>query len=296
MSASSQNKWFVKVVLGLASLAFLGAPLVILFGGIFQSSSTHTTDNYAAVESNQREQLQTLAEGYAEVLEREPDNFVALQGLMEARLQLGQVREAIAPMAKLSELDPENVQLALVLGQARIQAGQSADAIAQLLEMQAERPNNASVVALLGEAYTSAGQHQEAIAVYQALVDENPDNADASLQLAEALTRGDRRGDAIDLFDRLITDNPNNFQAIAGKAIAIASNPDVTDAERDEAEVLFEQARATAPPSMRVQIAQIAQQYVNPVPVNLAIDSTETEAPDNSARSTEGSAESESAE
>lgn len=268
------DKRLVKVVLGVASLAFIATPLILLFGGIFQSNSAHNNDTYSVVEANQQEQLQALAAGYEEVIEREPDNLVALQGLMQTRLQLNQVEEAIAPMAKLSELDPDNLQLALVLGQARIQAGRTEEAIAQLSSLQQENPDNTLVANELGQAYANAGQHENAIAVYEDLVERNPNNDEASLQLAEALTRSDRRPEAIEIFDRLIEDDSDNFQAIAGKAIAIASNPEVTDEERGEAEIFFEQARSAAPPSVRVQIAQIAQQYLNPVPVEIMTGDT----------------------
>lgn len=266
----SRNSWFVKVVLGVASLAFIGIGLLPMLGGMFRSNSAQNADNYAVVEANQQEQLQTLADGYAEVVEREPENLVALQGLMQARLQLGQLQEAIAPMAKLSELDPDNLQLAVLVGRARLEAGETDAAIAHLTSLQDQHPENANIAALLGQAYTSNERHADAIAVYESLVERDPDDDDSALLLAEALTRGDRRQDALELYDRLIAENPEDFQPLVGKAIALASNSEaIADDVKAEAEALFDRAETVAPPSARAQIDQIAQQYLNPVAIEV---------------------------
>ncbi|MEO0802484.1 MAG: tetratricopeptide repeat protein [Cyanobacteria bacterium J06642_2] len=283
----SRNRWFVKVVLGAASLAFIGGPMILMASGAFQSNPSHYANNHTVVAANQQEQLQTLADGYAEVVEREPENVVALQGLMQARLQLGQLQDAIAPMAKLSELDPNNLQLAVLLGRARLEAGDIDAAIAHLSALAEQHPENSDVTTLLGQAYTRGERHPEAIALYQSLVDSDPERSESTLLLAEALTRGDRRQEAFELYDRLIAERPEDFQPLVGKAIALASATEVTDAMKEEAAGLFEQAETVAPASTKAQIDQIAQQYLNPVTIEAVPAELNTSASDSSSGESE---------
>jgi len=61
------------------------------------------------------QQLQSTEAGYKKVLEREPENIFALQGLVETRLQMNDFAGSIAPLEKLIELDPENENLQTLL-------------------------------------------------------------------------------------------------------------------------------------------------------------------------------------
>ena len=61
-------------------------------------------------ESTQAEltqQLQKQARGYEVVLQREPKNQIALQGLVEIRLQMKDFEGTIEPMETLVRLNPE---------------------------------------------------------------------------------------------------------------------------------------------------------------------------------------------
>ncbi|WP_250124193.1 tetratricopeptide repeat protein [Chroococcidiopsis sp. CCMEE 29] len=98
--------------------------------GAFNSARNQPTQNpttdAAAVESPmrlQQAQLQLQEREYEVVLKQEPENQVALQGLVEVRLQMKNEKGAIEPLNQLVQLNPGKQEYRALLAQVKQQVG-----------------------------------------------------------------------------------------------------------------------------------------------------------------------------
>jgi cytochrome c-type biogenesis protein CcmH/NrfG len=110
---SSQKPW-MRVFVILSGLAFAGTTIVgtaELFSKAFQEPK-NTAQTAATAKSSQ---LEAQAKGYEAVLQREPENQQALQGLVQLKLQMNDLQGAIAPMEKLVKLNPDKPQYKALL-------------------------------------------------------------------------------------------------------------------------------------------------------------------------------------
>ncbi|NEP77646.1 MAG: tetratricopeptide repeat protein [Okeania sp. SIO3B3] len=124
MEARQQRSKILKKIMSLVGVvSFSGAALfgiVNMFKTGFQESQQVETVEVVSVE----ERLQKLAQGYEKVLEREPENVNALEGLVKLRLEMGDKKGAIEPLEKLVGLYPEREDYKVVLEQVRLEIGE----------------------------------------------------------------------------------------------------------------------------------------------------------------------------
>ena len=95
-----------KMVATVSIVSFAGS-MVFGMGQLFSSAwkePNTAANNGVAVE--QESPLVAEARGYELVLEREPNNQVALEGLVNVRLKMGDNKGAIEPLEKLVKLNP----------------------------------------------------------------------------------------------------------------------------------------------------------------------------------------------
>lgn len=105
-----------RVLIIWSMVAFLGSTGYGLFGlysNAFQKPKTAATPEEASVD----QQLVAKERGYELVLEREPENRVALEGLVEIRLEMQDTQGAIAPLERLVELHPQDAGYKVQLAQ-----------------------------------------------------------------------------------------------------------------------------------------------------------------------------------
>jgi cytochrome c-type biogenesis protein CcmH/NrfG len=109
MTQDTSPKPIKRILTIVSGLAF-AASSVFGMVELFIHPSQESKANPLSAVASKDEQLKQQAKGYELVLQREPENQIALQGLVQARLQMNDLQGAVAPMEKLVKLNPNNPQ------------------------------------------------------------------------------------------------------------------------------------------------------------------------------------------
>jgi tetratricopeptide (TPR) repeat protein len=269
------DSWIVKVAIGLAIAAFIGLSLLPFFSSFNQQGNNSSTPtSTATVADAQKSELQQLEKGYQLVLQREPDNQTALQGLLETRLKLiqlglGDVKSVIEPLEKLAKLNPERTDYRVLLAQAQQQAGKPTEAEQIYRSILATKPGDTNtlqgLVALLIQEQRSAaaiGLLQDTLATAPQANKLQPGSVDVpsvQLLLGQVYADQKRYDEAIALYEQVSETNKNDFRPVLAKALILKEQSKVA-----EAQPLFKSAAALAPAEYKDQIKQLANQTAPP--------------------------------
>lgn len=114
--SKKKTKPLVRIVTLVMGLAFAGSTIAIALSSVFSQ------DNYTASQPeadsdapSMEEQIQMQVSGYEKVLEREPKNITALEGLAQLHLQTQNAEKAIPVLEKMVEYYPERQEYAGIL-------------------------------------------------------------------------------------------------------------------------------------------------------------------------------------
>lgn len=259
--AASKNRWFIGIVLVFSLVALLAVSLLPLFG----STNRRATTPGSTPTSEGQAELESRARGYELVLQREPDNKAALEGLVEAKIQLGDLQGVVEPLSRLADLNPDIADYRVLLGQAKQETGDlegAAQAYRQVLDQQPGNMNALQgLVALLvqqNRSQAAVGLLQDTLKDTEKLGATDPTGVNTTsirLLLADVYVRDKKVDQALKLYDEAIQETPQDFRPILAKALVLR------DQDRpDEAEPLFDQALAMAPAQYKDQIEQLAAQ------------------------------------
>lgn len=102
-----------RIVILMFGLAFIGSTGAVVLAGLFDNRNT--ASNTVSNSQTPEEQIQARVRGYEKVLEREPENFTALNGLAELYLQTGNTEKAIPVIEQLAQLQPERQEYQNIL-------------------------------------------------------------------------------------------------------------------------------------------------------------------------------------
>jgi len=270
--AQKRGRWIINVVLVLALLAFVGFSVLPLLGSILGEDRSlavaTTTPNSAA---DQQEKLRDQAKGYELVLQREPDNRTALQGLYEARLKLGDLQGAIAPLEKFAQLNPEQTEYAVLLAQAKQYLGDREGAAVAYRTVLKLKPGDLNALqglaALLQDQKlpeAAIGLLQDTLKTATQVNQTQPGSIDVpavQLLLGQVYVSQQRYQEAIAVYDETIKANKQDFRPVLAKALVFQQLK-----KDSEAKPLFLSAVALAPAKYQDQIKKMAAAKPAPAP------------------------------
>jgi tetratricopeptide (TPR) repeat protein len=251
----NRHRWVINLVVSVSLLALAGFSIFPLLGLVFDGGAATATES-GNLSATQSSQLQAQAQGYNQVLQREPENQVALKGLLDARLQLGDVKGSLLPLEKIAALNPQVADYTILLGQTKQYLGDLEGATANYRTVLAIQPQNINalqgLVSLLLDAKrpeAAAGAIQESIAKASTDTDTTP----LKLLLAQVYVTKQRNADALAIYDGLIEANKTDFRPVLAKALVFKQMGNLT-----EAQSLLNAANDLAPAEYRDQIKQLA--------------------------------------
>jgi len=149
----------------------------------FNSSSINLLNSLGVCEAqmNRRDRARRLFE---QVLDQDPQDFMALYNLGFASLQSGQTEKALHYFQRAQEQDRENIELILQLAKLYCAARRYAEAVELLQPLVVENGEKklgesrtrAAVFRYLGEAWDGLGRGEEAVAALQRALRNEPDD------------------------------------------------------------------------------------------------------------------------
>jgi tetratricopeptide (TPR) repeat protein len=253
----NRHRWVINLVVAVSLLALTGFSLfpivnLVLDGGAVVAAETNGRS------ASQNNQLRATAQGYTQVLKREPENQVALKGLLDAQLQLGDVKGSLLPLQKIAALNPQIPDYAVLLAQTKLYLGDrdgAADSYRAILSLHPQNINALQgLVSLLLEAKlpeAAVGEVQTAIAKPSL----HPDKTPLKLLLAQIYITQQRNADAIGIYDELMTTNKEDFRPILAKALVYKQMGNLA-----EAKALLVAVNGLAPADYKDRVNQLVSE------------------------------------
>ncbi|MGB3401668.1 MAG: tetratricopeptide repeat protein [Microcoleaceae cyanobacterium] len=283
-----KRRGFVGVVLILSLVAFVGFSMGPIIGGIIgenQASQPSTPTSEQSAQTQRINDLKAQARGYELVLQREPQNQTALQGFLQAQLELisvgeGEVNTLIEPLETLSELNPQTTEYSILLAQSQQYAGDSEAAAQTYRSIIEQQPGQIQALQGWVSLLLDQDQPQAAIGILEETLKAAPeanqaqpgtiDQVSVQLILGQVYARQERYDEAIAIYDEAINTDETDFRPVLAKAIILKEQ-----GQEEEAEQFFATAVELAPPSYKDQIQRQADGASTPVETTPAPETLE---------------------
>lgn len=284
-----KRRGFVGVVLILSLVAFVGFSMGPIIGSIIgenQASQPSTPVSNQSAQTQKIDDLKAQARGYELVLQREPENQTALQGFLQAQLELislgqGEVNALIQPLQTLSRLNPQTTEYSILLAQSQQYAGDSEAAAQTYRSIIEDQPGQIQALQGWVSLLLDQQQPQAAIGILEETLRAAPeanqaqpgtiDQVSVQLILGQVYAQQERYDEAIAIYDEASKSDETDFRPILAKAIILKEQ-----GNNEEAEQFFAQAVELAPANYKDQIQRQADGDLAPIETTPTPETLET--------------------
>lgn len=250
----------------------MGIGLFPLIQGVVNSNpgtNQTTPAQTQSVNISEREELEAQARGYELVLQREPDNATALEGLLEVKLRLEDLPGSIEVLEKLVRAKPEQTNYAVLLAQAKEQTGDREAAAQVYRQILTAQPGNIKALDGMVKLLIDENRPEAAIGLLQETLKTAPqanqiepntiDVVSVQVILGQVYAKQERYAEAIAVYDEAMKVDEQDFRPVLGKALVLRRQ-----GNNEQATQLFNVAVELAPAQYRDQIKQLAAQPAIP--------------------------------
>jgi tetratricopeptide (TPR) repeat protein len=259
----NRRPWVINLVVAVSILSLAGFTLLPVFNAILEGGPAIAKEPNG-LSSSQIGQLQAQAEGYTKVLQREPENQVALKGLLDARLQLGDIKGSLPPLEKIAALNPKIADYTVLLAQTKQYLGDRESAAAHYRQVLISQPQNINALQGLVSLLIDSKRPAAAIGVVEDSIKRVSINITSptlandliplKLLLGQIYVTQQRHTDAIVIYNELIGSNKQDFRPVLAKAIVLKQIGNLT-----EARSLMDAATELAPAEYKDRVRDMAQ-------------------------------------
>ncbi len=265
-----RSSW-IYLILGVMLFSLITVSALPLVGSVVEGQQFANNPHQEVITLSQQEltKLDAEASGYEKVLEREPNNDTALNGLLKIRLQEKDIAKAIAPLEKLAQIHPEQTEYGTLLAQTKQQLNDYEGAAVAYNRVLAEHPGDIYALGGITNLYLAQELPERAIALLKKTIKlanqaDNPTAASINpeavgLLLGELYTNQQRYDEAIALYDQL-AQNQNDFRPILAKALVLEKKGDLT-----KAQPILSKAYVAAPEEYKDQIGNEMERVVKKI-------------------------------
>ncbi len=264
--SEKRNRWLINVVLIVATVGLLGVTMIPLLTSALSGdaqSKASPNPSQSASSDGRKVELEAQAKGYEAVLQKEPDNQVALRGLLDARRQLNDPKGMVEPLEKLSQLNPGMTEYAVLLAQVKQYNGDHEGAAQTYREVLQTKPGDLLSLQGLADLLVKQQRPEAAIGLLQDTLKQAPaanknqagsvDTTAVQVLLGKVFATQKRYDEALNVFNEAMRSNPNDFQPVLYKAQVLKEQ-----GRDDQAKPLFDKAASLAPAQFKDQINKFA--------------------------------------
>jgi tetratricopeptide (TPR) repeat protein len=254
-----RNRWLPRIVLIFSAVALLGVTVI----PYLNTSQTIAPQTTGASPDAQKKQLEDQLRGYELVLQREPENQVALRGVVDAKRGLNDIPGTIAPLEKLVKLNPTVSDYAVLLARTKQYLKDDEGAIQVYRDALKTQPADLAVLGPLSQLLTKQNRPEAAIGLLQDTLRDAPklnqvtpgsaDTVAIEILLGRTFASQKRFDEAYRVLDTAIKTKPDNFEAYLVKGLALQEQ-----GKAAEAKPLFDKAMNLAPAQFKDQIGRLA--------------------------------------